>query len=100
LRLNLQFSVKDSKHTFDPQTGQKVGSYNIQGSISEHDKFLQEDKKERVKFLNELLEEYPDTFPEELNLQYRQPNSQNTYYSPRGGSFTSDQFCNLSLKKL
>lgn len=100
LRPNLVFSVKNNKIPFDPQTGQKVGSYNNQGSIWEHDIFLPEDKKERVKFLNEFLEQYPDTFPEELNLQYRQPNSQNTHYSQRGGNFNWQTFTELSLREL
>lgn len=97
---NLVFSVKDNKRPFDPETGKKIGSYVNHGPIWEHTIFLSEDKKERAKFLNELLEQYPDTFAEELNLQYRQPNSQNNHNSQRGGSFTWEQFCNLSLKQL
>jgi hypothetical protein len=100
LKPNLVFSVKDHKQPFDPSTGQKIGSYVNHGNIWEHDIFLPEDKKTRIKFLNDLLEQYPDTFAEELNLQYRQPNSQNNHYSQRGGSFTWEQFCNLSLKHL
>jgi hypothetical protein len=97
---NLVFAVKDNKRPFDPETGQKIGHYTNHGTIYEHTIFLSENEKERVKQCNDLIEKWPDTFVEELNLQYRQPNSQNNHNSQRGGSFTWEQFCNLSLKQL
>lgn len=76
---NLVFSVKDHKRPFDPETGQKIGSYVNHGTKWEHTIFLSENQKERVKQLNNLVAQWPDTFEEELNLQYRQPNSENTH---------------------
>lgn len=100
IKPNLVFSVKDNKHPFDPETGKKIGTYVNHGSIYEHTIFLSENQKERVKQLNDLIEQWSSTFVEEVNLQYRQPNSQNNHGSQRGGSFTWEQFCNLSLQQL
>lgn len=97
---NLVFSVTSNKRPFDPETGQKIGSYVNHGSKWNHTIFLSENQKERVKQLNDLVEQWHDTFVEELNLQYRQLNSENTHDSQRGGSFTWDQFCDLSLQQL
>jgi hypothetical protein len=47
-----------------------------------------------------LIAQWSDTFVEEINLQYRQANSQNNHASQRGGSFTWEQFFNPSLEQL
>jgi hypothetical protein len=56
--------------------------------------------KERRKQLEDILEKYPDTVPEELNLQFRQGNPKNNHHSAHRGSFSWDQFCDLSIKEL
>lgn len=95
---NLVFGVHNSKQPFNPVTGQKIGSYNNNGIIWEHTIFLSENQKERTMQLNDLLEKWPDSFPEDINLQYRQPNSQNTHNSQR--SFDWQTLTELSLSEL
>ena len=101
----IDFTLDNPSAPFDPQTGQKRGSNRLTNQkIIEHTIFLSENKKERRKFLEDLLAQYPDTTPEQVayggHLAYRQPTHDNKHSGGHGGSFNWDQFCDLSLREL
>ena len=104
LRPRLEFSLVDSANPFDPQTGEKRGQYKKVADTLEHYIFLPEDKKERRKFLEDILAKYPDSYPEDLStgghLSFRRANPNNDHNSQHGGCFNWNQFCDLSLSEL
>jgi len=100
----IDFRLDNPKQPFDPETGQKRGHAQISGNTTEHTIFLPENKKERRKFLEDLIAQYPDTTPEQVafggHLIYRQSSHNNKHTGPRGGNFNWNQFCDLSLREL
>jgi hypothetical protein len=88
---------------YDPKTGEKRGQYKVAGHIIEHYIFLSADKKERRKQLEDILQKATGTYKGNLetgHLHYRNPSPNNDHSAYHGGSFTWNQFCDLSIEEL
>jgi len=102
----IEFSLVDQNNPFDSQTGKRRGENKVVRNEYEHYIFLPEDKKERRKFLEDILAKYPDSYPEDLgnpsggHLLFRRASPNNDHHGSRGGSFNWNQFCDLSLSEL
>jgi hypothetical protein len=99
----LVFSFVDPAHPFDSATGEKRGSYQPSGYRFERHIFLSEDKKERRKQLEDIVQKATGTHTgnlEQGHLHFRNPAPDNNHSGTHGGSFTWDIFCDLSLEEL
>ena len=98
----LVFSFVDPAHPFDSATGQKRGRYTTSGYTFEHYIFLSEDKKERRKQLEDIVQKATGTYKGNLkdHLSYRNPSPDNSHSGTHGGGFTWDAFCDLSIEEL
>jgi hypothetical protein len=104
-RPRLIFTSIDPANPFDPNTGERRGSYKQSGgSIIEHYIFLPGKQAERVKFLNDIVEKATGTYPGNLSigghLSYRNPSPNNDHSGTHGGSFTWQVFTELSIEEL
>ena len=104
LKPKLRFYLEDPANPYDSKTGERKGKYQAAGTTFEHYIFLPENKAERVKFLNDLLDKSPGSTKENVayggHLSYRQASPDNNHQGTHGGNFNWDQFCNLSLHEL
>jgi len=99
----LVFSFIDPAHPFDSATGEKRGQYATSGYTFEHYIFLSEDKKERRKQLEDIIQKATGTYKGNLengHLHFRNPSPDNNHSGMHGGSFNWEQFCNLSIEEL
>lgn len=99
----LVFSFVDPAHPFDSATGEKRGRYTTSGYTFEHYIFLTEDKKERRKQLEDIVQKATGTYTGNLergHLHYRNPSPDNSHSGSHGGGFTWNQFCDLSIEEL
>jgi len=99
----MAFSYTNTLAPYDPKTGEKRGQYTASGLTYEHYIFLSADKKERRKQLEDILQKATGTYKGNLDihrLHYRNPSPDNNHNMAHGGSFTWDQFCDLSLEQL
>jgi hypothetical protein len=99
----LAFGYTDPANPYDSKTGERRGSYRTAGFIFEHYIFLSENKAERVKFLNDLVEKATGTSISNLSqghLHFRNPSPNNDHSGTHGGSFTWQLFTELSLEEL
>jgi hypothetical protein len=65
--------------------------------------FSSADKKERRKQLEDILQKATGTYKGNLEihrLHYRNPSPNNDHSGTHGGSFTWNQFCDLSIEEL
>jgi hypothetical protein len=93
----IRFAAKNSNEPFDPQTGQRIGENRVTKKPDKvYTQYVPENPKERRALFEKILQD-SDTLPEELNgkLKYRQGEG-----GSRGGSFTFDQFCDLTFDQL
>ncbi len=101
---NLSFTYRDPSNPYDPKTGERRGTYKVVGYTFEHYIFLSEDKKQRRKQLEEIIEKATGTSTATLSsqnrLSYRNPSPDNGLSGTHGGSFNWDQFCDLSIEEL
>jgi hypothetical protein len=105
-RPRLIFNVSNTGQTkldYDEQ-GERRGTWIVGSTIMEHYIFLSEEKKERRKQIQAIINECVDTYPANLEsrggLHYRDPSANNDHSGGHGGGFTWDVFCDLSLKQL
>jgi len=98
----LVFSFVDPAHPFDSATGEKRGRHTTSGFTFEHYIFLSEDKKERRKQLEDIVQKATGTFTGNLkgHLHFRNPSPNNNHSGSHGGEFTWDVFCDLSIQEL
>jgi len=98
----LIFTFVDASNPFDPKTGERKGEYKAAGFSYEHYIFLSEDKKERRKQLQDIIQNAPGTYTGNLKgfLSYRNPTPDNNHSGSHGGMFNWDQFCDLSIEEL
>jgi hypothetical protein len=99
----MSFVYADATAPYDSKTGERRGSYRVGSYTYEYYIFLSEDKKERRKQLEDILQKATGTSKANLengHLHYRNPSPDNSKYGGYGGSFTWDQFCDLSLQQL
>lgn len=99
----LVFSFVDPSHPFDSSTGEKRGHYQPSGYRFEHYIFLSEDKKERRKQLEDIVQKATGTYKGNLeagHLHFRNPTPDNNHSGTHGGSFKWNQFCDLSIEEL
>jgi hypothetical protein len=99
----LSFVYTDTTAPYDSKTGERRGSYKTVGNIIEHYIFLSEDKKERRKQLEDIISNATGTYTGNLEnhrLHYRNPSANNDHSGGHGGSFTWNQFCDLSIEEL
>jgi hypothetical protein len=99
----LAFSYTDPSNPYDPKTGERRGQYKTSGFTYQYYIFLSEDKKERRKQLEDIIQNATGTFTGNLaqgHLHYRNPDPNNGRTGTHGGSFTWDLFCNLSIEEL
>lgn len=99
----LVFSFVDPAHPFESTTGEKRGQYTTSGFTYEHYMFLSQDKKERRKQLEDIVSKCTGTYTGNLengHLSFRNPSPDNNHSSTHGGSFTWNQFCDLSIEEL
>jgi hypothetical protein len=86
------------------QSQEKRGKYQLAGNEYMHYIFLSENKADRVKFLNDLMDKSLGTTPESVayggHLSYRQASPDNNHSGAHGGNFNWSQFCELSLREL
>ena len=102
-RPKLIFSLSDTVNPYDPKTGERRGKWIASGSTFEHYIFLNADKKERRKQLEEIIKNATGTHINNLEihkLHYRNPSPNNDHSYGHGGSFTWDLFCDLSIEEL
>jgi hypothetical protein len=103
LRPKIRFTLTDPSHPYDSTTGERKGSYAVAGTTYEHYIFLSEDKKERRKQLEDIVQKATGTFAGNLekggHLSFRQPHQDNNHSGGHGGMLTWNQFCDLSLKE-
>ena len=95
----LQFVVVDTANPFDPQTGEKRGTYKPAGYSYEHYIFVPEEPKARRKFLEELIKESPGTEIANCIFSFRQPNYDNNHTSQHD-NVSWNNFCDLSVEQL
>lgn len=99
----LVFTFTDSANPYDPKSGAKRGQYATSGFTFEHYMFLLEDKKERRKQLEDIIQKATGTYKGNLerggHLSFRQASLDNNHSGSHGGSLTWNQFCDLSLKE-
>ena len=100
----LVFAYSDPSNPYDPKSGERRGTYKTSGNTLEHYIFLSEDKKERRKQLEDILQKATGTFTANLkrggHLSYRIPDPSNNHSGTHGEGFTWDVFCDLSLDEL
>lgn len=99
----LVFSLVDPAHPYDSVTGERRGKYTTSGFTHQHYIILPEDKKERRKFLEDLVQKSTGTYMGNLengHLHFRNPSADNNHSATHGGSFKWDQFCYLSIEEL
>jgi hypothetical protein len=102
IRPKLRFTLSDPSHPYDSVTGERKGKYVVGGSTYEHYIFLSEDKKERRKQLEGIIQKATGTYAGNLergHLSFRQANPDNNHSGGHGGMLTWNQFCDLSLKE-
>jgi hypothetical protein len=101
-RPKLVFTLVDSAHPYDSTAGERRGEYRISGFNYEHYIFLPTDKKERRKFLEDIVSKCTGTYTGNLKgfLSYRNPTPANDHSGSHGGMVTWDQFCDLSIEEL
>ena len=102
-RPKLAFTSSDAANPYDPKTGERRGQYKAIGSTIEHYIYLPEDKKERRKQSEEILEKATGTYTGNLSnghLHYRNPSPNNDHSGTHGGLINWDHFCDLSLQQL
>ncbi|MDW3654145.1 MAG: hypothetical protein QOK61_06295 [Nitrososphaeraceae archaeon] len=86
----LVFSFVDPAHPFDSVTGEKRGVYTTSGFTYQHYIFLSEDKKERRKQLEDIIQKATGTYKGNLengHLHFRNPTPDNNHSGTHGGSF-------------
>jgi hypothetical protein len=100
----LGFVYRDAVNPYDPKTGERRGQYKPIASTYEYYIFLSEDKKERRKQLEDIIQKAIGTHKGNLeggHLHYRNPSANNDRHQGyHGGSFTWDLFCDLSIEQL
>jgi hypothetical protein len=103
-RPKIAFTYTDAINHYDPKTGERRGSYKASGYKYEYYIFLSEDKKERRKQIEEIVNKAPGTHISTLEtrggLHYRHPSTDNNRLGMHGGSFSFNLFCDLSLQQL
>jgi hypothetical protein len=102
-RPKMAFTYTNTLAPYDPKTGEKRGRYQASGLTYEHYIFLSADKKERRKQLEDILQKATGTYKGNLEihkLHYRNPSANNDHSGSHGGSFTWNQFCDLSIQQL
>jgi hypothetical protein len=97
------FNTGKTSEDYNEQ-GERRGDWKIVGSITEHYIFLPEERKARRKFLENIIAKSPGTQPMFLTsagtLSYRDPTPDNSHTGTHGGSFSWDQFCDLTTEQL
>ena len=99
----LSFAFIDPAHPYDSTTGERRGRYVVNGHTFEHYIILPEDKKERRKQLEDILQKATGTYKGNLengHLHFRNPTPDNNHSGGHGGSFNWNQFCDLSIEEL
>jgi hypothetical protein len=101
----LGFVYRDAVNPYDPKTGERRGEYKTIASTYEYYIFLSEDKKERRKQLEDIIQKATGTHKGNLetggHLAYRNPSPNNDRHQGyHGGSFSWDMFCDLSIEQL
>jgi hypothetical protein len=100
----LVFSYTNTAAPYDPKTGERMGQYKTSGFTFEHCIFLSEDKKERRKQLEDIVNKGTSTSIGNLStgghLSYRIPTPNNDHSGTHGGDFSFNLFCDLSLEEL
>jgi hypothetical protein len=98
----LVFSFIDPAHPFDSATGEKRGRYTTSGYTFEHYIFLSDDKKQRRKQLEDIVQKSTGTYTGNLkgHLHYRNPSPDNSHSATYGGGFNWDAFCDLDIQEL
>lgn len=99
----MSFSYTSATEPYDPKTGERRGQYAAVGYTYEHYIYLPEDKKERRKVLEGIIEKATGTYTGNLergHLHFRNPSPSNDHSGTHGGSFNWNQFCDLSLEEL
>ena len=99
----LTFAFIDPAHPYDSATGERRGRYVTSGNTYEHYIILSEDKKERRKQLEDILQKATGTYKGNLengHLHFRNPTPENNHSGAHGGSFNWNQFCDLSIEEL
>jgi hypothetical protein len=101
----LTFTVSNTgvtKQDYDEQ-GERRGTWKAVGRTTEHYIFLSADKNKRRKELEDIVSKATGTYTGNLenhHLHYRNPSPNNDHSGMHGGSFTWNQFCDLSLEEL
>ena len=100
----LSFVYTDTTAPYYPKTGERRGQCRTSGFITEHYIFLSEDKKERRKQIEDIVQKATGTSIGNLStgghLNYRIPTPNNDHSGTHGGDFTFNMFCDLSLEEL
>jgi hypothetical protein len=95
-RPKLQFTAFDVGSPFDPQTGERRGSYKPQGKIIIHDIFVPENPKERKKWLEDFVKDKDVT---NTVFSFRQPSFDNLH-SGMHSQVSFENLCNLTFDQL
>jgi hypothetical protein len=100
----LSFVYTSATEPYDPKTGERRGTYKTVGNTVEHYIFLSEDKKERRKQLEDIVQYATGTSIGNLStgghLSYRIPTANNDHSATHGGMFSFNIFSDLSLEEL
>lgn len=102
-RPKLAFTYTSATEPYDPKTGERRGTYTASAFTYEHYIFLSEDKKERRKLLEDIIQKATGTYTGNLSnghLHYRNPSPNNDHSGGHGGNFNWNIFCDLSLEEL
>ena len=95
----LTFAYTDTTAPYDPKTGERRGQYKTSGFITEHYIFLPEDKKERRKILEDIVQKATGTYINNIQCYYRNPSANNDH-SGTHGPIGWDNLCDLSISQL
>lgn len=83
LKPKLRFYLQDPSHPYDSVTGERKGKYQASGNTYEHYIFLPDNKADRVKFLNDLMDKSLGTTPESVayggHLSFRASSPDNNH---------------------
>jgi hypothetical protein len=99
----LTFSYTDAANPYDSKTGERRGEYKVGNFEHQYYIYLPEDKKERRKILEDIINKSPGTYTGNLatgHLHYRNPSPNNDRSGAHGGSFSWDLFCDLNIQQL
>ena len=80
---------------FDPETGEDLGKMKVHSTKDEYYLEVPKDKKERIKFINNIIEKANGTFKENIHYYYKDLES-----GQRDDSFSHEQFCDCSIEEL